>query len=159
MPKLQSQPLLTKVCARSFLSFSICHFSISLLYSTQWFRYYRRRRYLAVEHPQVTCASVGIIATRGKESIASLLMSSSLAYPETFIKMSNSASRPFMTCFTPVRPAIDRPQTHSRPRKTNFAPIANALKMSAALRTPESKVTLSVVSGNQRKLSDDENLL
>lgn len=60
--------------------------------------------------------------------------------PATFIKISKSERRLFMTWRTPWSPIIDRPQTQRRPTKTNLAPRASALKISEAPRTPESNI-------------------
>jgi hypothetical protein len=56
------------------------------------------------------------------------------------MRISKSASRLFITCLTPSSPLMLKPQTQSLPTKTNFAPSANALKKSAAPRTPESNI-------------------
>jgi hypothetical protein len=51
-----------------------------------------------------------------------------------FIKMSKSASMPFITCRTPISPLMLNPQTQRRPTKTNLARRARALNTSAAPR-------------------------
>jgi hypothetical protein len=52
------------------------------------------------------------------------------AYPATFMRMSKSARRLFITCRTPNSPSILNPQIHIRPMQTAFAPSASALNTS-----------------------------
>ena len=81
-----------------------------------------------------------IAAEFGRLSMLSLVIWSTLWKPATFIRISKSASKLFITCLTPSSPLMLSPQTQSLPTKTNFAPRANALNTSAAPRTPESNM-------------------
>ena len=81
-----------------------------------------------------------IAAEFGRLSMLSLVICSTLWKPATFINISKSASKLFITCLTPSSPLTLKPQTQSLPTNTNFAPRAKALKTSAAPRTPESNM-------------------
>lgn len=94
--------------------------------------------------PVIFCHSLDFSAIMaaefGRLSMLSLVICSTLWKPATFIRMSKSASKLFITCLTPSSPLMLSPQTQSLPTKTNFAPRAKALKTSAAPRTPESNM-------------------
>jgi hypothetical protein len=92
-----------------------------------------------VDHYSLDFSAI-IDAELGRLSMLSLVIWSTLWKPATFMRISKSASRLFITCLTPSSPLMLKPQTQSLPTKTNFAPSANALKTSAAPRTPESNM-------------------